>query len=70
MNEQMLQVLVQGGLASVSLVLIYVVYKMSTNHSHHIEESTKLFTAAMDRNTDAWTKNAETMGRLIEKLNR
>lgn len=64
------QILVQGGAVGLSLALIYVVYKMATNHTRHIEESTRNFTTAMDRNTDAWVKNAEALGRLNEKLNK
>lgn len=61
MTEQMLQLLIQGGLASVALVLIWVLYKIVTNHGVHFQE-------AFDRNTDAIVKNAEAMGRLTQVI--
>lgn len=39
MSENILQILIQGGLASVALVSLYVNYKIVTNHMHHAEES-------------------------------
>ena len=39
MTDTALQILVQGGLASVALVSLYINYKIVTNHLHHAEES-------------------------------
>lgn len=64
------QVLVQGGAVGLALGSLYVIYKMATNHTKHIEESTNRFTQAMDRNTDGWIKNAEAMASLKERLDR
>lgn len=65
-----IQLLVQAGAVGLAFFLIWVVYKMATNHTKHIEASTERFTQAMDRNTDAWVKNAETSARLLERLSK
>ena len=39
MEEKVLQILVQGGLASVALLSLYLNYKIVTNHMIHEEEA-------------------------------
>lgn len=55
------QVLVQAGAIGLALALIWVVYKLVTNHDAHLLD-------ALERNTDAWVKNAEAITKLNEKL--
>lgn len=69
-DVDIIQTVVQAGAVGIALVALYIIYKMATNHTKHIEASTDLFTKAMDRNTDAWVKNAEALARLIERLTR
>lgn len=39
MSENILQILVQGGLASVALLSLYFNYKIVSNHMKHSEEA-------------------------------
>ncbi len=39
MEEKILQILVQGGLASVALLSLWINYKIVSNHLSHSEES-------------------------------
>lgn len=58
-----IQYLVEGGAVGIAVLLIWVVYKLVTNHDSHMLD-------ALNRNTDAWLKNAEALGRLSEKLDK
>ena len=68
MNE--IQALIQGGAVGIALLSLWIIYKMSVNHTKHIEDATDRFTQAMDRNSDAWVKNAEALGKLSEQMDR
>ena len=61
MTDSMLQILVQGGSVSIALVLVFVLYKIVTNHGTHFQDS-------LDRNSEAWIKNAEAMGKLTQVI--
>ena len=61
METQLLQLLIQGGAVGISLVLIFVLYKIVTNHGTHFQDS-------LDRNSEAWVKNAEAMGKLTQVI--
>lgn len=43
--------IIQGGGILIALVLAWIVYKLTTNHSKHLE-------AVVDRNTQAWKENS------------
>lgn len=51
MSDTALQILIQGGLASVALVSLYVNYKIVTNHMHHTEESSNRLEQAITKLT-------------------
>ena len=61
METQILQLIIQGGAVGISLVALWIIYKLSTNHSKHLSD-------ALDRNSESWVKNAEALGKLTEKL--
>ena len=54
MEEKIVQILVQGGLAGVACLSLWVNYKISSNHINH--------------NTDALSKLTEVMARLDQFL--
>ena len=56
-----IQILIQGGAVGISLLLIWVVYKLVSNHDQHMLES-------LDRNTLAWIENAKALQQLADKL--
>lgn len=60
-EPQLVQLLIQGGAVGISLLLIWVVYKLVTNHDAHLLN-------ALERNTDSWNKNTEALTRLSDKL--
>lgn len=39
MEDKLIQVLIQGGLASVALVSVYLNYKVTTNHLDHSNQA-------------------------------
>jgi len=47
MEEKIIQILVQGGLASVALVSLYFNYKIVSNHMQHNTESNKELTKVL-----------------------
>lgn len=55
------QGLIQGGAIGISLLLIWVVYKLVTNHDNHLLD-------ALNRNTEAWNKNTEALTKLGERI--
>ena len=63
-----IQVLIQGGAVGLALVLIGVVYKMSTNHSVHVEKASQKFAESLDKNTAAWLVNAKALQQLTDHL--
>lgn len=54
-------ILVQGGGIGISMVLIWVIYKLVTNHETNI-------LSALNRNSDAWAKNEIALTKLCDKL--
>lgn len=60
-NTGALAILVQAGFAGTTILLIWVVWKLVTNHDNHMLDS-------LNRNTDAWGKNTEALSRLCEKI--
>lgn len=56
-----LQILVQGGFAGTTILLIWVVWKLVTNHDSHLLD-------ALDRNTQAWLENAKALQQLVDSL--
>lgn len=56
-----IQIIIQAGAVGISLVLIWVIYKLVSNHDTHLLD-------ALNRNTEAWVKNSEALTRLADKL--
>lgn len=56
-----LNLLIQGGAVGISILLIFVVYKLVSNHDKHLLD-------ALERNTAAWNKNAEALTALSERI--
>ena len=64
MNEaNLIPTIIQGGAVGISILLIWVVYKLVNNHDAHMMD-------ALNRNTDAWVENAKAMAALTQKLNK
>ena len=53
--------IIQGGGILIALVLAWIVYKLVTNHDHHLQ-------GLVDRNTDAWIQNTSAITKLVDKL--
>ena len=53
--------LVQGGAVGISVLLIWVVYKLVTNHDSHLQ-------GVVEKNTNAWIENAKALQKLTDKL--
>lgn len=49
MQENILQILIQGGLASIALVSLYILYKLVSNHMEHTTKSQEDLTIAITR---------------------
>lgn len=47
MSDNFIQILINGGLASVALVALWILYKINSNHLHHLEKSNELFAGAL-----------------------
>lgn len=65
-----IQILVQGGAVGIALASLGIIYKMATNHTKHIEDSTQRFIEAMDRNSGAWIENAKALTSLKDIINK
>jgi uncharacterized phage-like protein YoqJ len=63
METASIELLVQAGAVGIALALIWVVYKLVTNHDNHLLD-------ALERNTDAWVKNSAAISKLTEKIDR
>lgn len=61
MDEQIIQMIVQGGGIGLCVLLIWVIYKLVTNHDSHLLD-------ALDRNTKAWSNNEIAITKLVDKL--
>ena len=61
METNIISVIVQGGGIGLSAFLIWVIWRLVSNHDSHMLD-------ALNRNSDAWIKNAEMMSKLSEKL--
>lgn len=57
------ETVIQGGAVGLALALSWIVYKLLTNHDNHLLD-------ALNRNTDAWVRNAEALTRLTDHLNK
>ena len=57
----LISVIVQGGGIGLSAMLIWVVWRLVSNHDAHLLD-------ALNRNSEAWVKNMEALTRLTEKL--
>lgn len=60
-DANIIQILIQGGAVGISLVLIWVVYKLVSNHDEHLQ-------SVVNKNTDAWVENAKALTKLTDKL--
>ena len=49
MEDKLLQILVQGGLASVALVSLWINYKIVTNHLEHATDSNNKLEKAISK---------------------
>ena len=47
MEDKILQILIQGGLASVALVSVYLNYKLVSNHFQHLDDTMKSLTETL-----------------------
>ena len=56
-----IQYLIQGGAVGIVLVCLWITYKLVSNHDNHLLD-------ALNKNTEAWVKNAEALTRLTDKL--
>jgi len=56
-----IQYLIQGGAVGISFILIWVVYKLATNHDKHMLD-------ALDRNTSAWNENTKALQKLADVI--
>ena len=55
------QTITQAGAVGISIALIWLIYKLITNHDSHLLDS-------LNRNTDAFVKNAEALTKLSDKI--
>jgi hypothetical protein len=53
--------IVNSGAVGIAIVLAWILYKVVTNHFTHTND-------IISKNTDAWVKQAETMGKFCEKI--
>lgn len=53
MESNLIQILINGGLASVALVSLYVLYKINGNHLHHTEIANRRFADSLDKLSEA-----------------
>ncbi len=60
-EDKIIEILVQGGLASVALCSLWVNYKLVTNHTHDTKEIIK-------ENTSAMVDMKVTMAKFLEYL--
>jgi len=58
MENTVLSILIQGGAVGLCLAILFVLYKVLTNHFVHSDEM-------WARNADAWKQHSETNVRLI-----
>ena len=56
-----IQAIIQGGAVGLSVLLIWVVYKLATNHDAHMLD-------ALDRNTSAWSENTKALQKLVDVI--
>ena len=57
------QTIIFGGLTLISLALVWLVYKLVTNHFHHTNN-------VIDKNTSAWVENAKSNQKLIDVIDK
>ena len=55
MEGNIIQILVQGGLTSITLVTLYVLYRISANQLLHSDKTNERFAQAIDKLSDAIT---------------
>lgn len=60
-ETDLIATIVQGGAVGIALVCLFLIYKFVTNHGHDWKD-------AVDRNTEAWGKNAEVTAKLQQFL--
>ncbi len=70
-----LQILVNGGLASIALTSLWIIYKMNQLQNENnklvtetLKEIARDHRDTIDRNTDAWNKNTEVLAKLNERI--
>ena len=56
-----IQVLIQGGAVSLALVSQYIMFKVLTNHSHDLKDVVK-------KNNEVVKENSEVLGAVLEHL--
>jgi hypothetical protein len=57
----LIKVIIQGGAVGIAVLLIWVVYKILTNHQKHLVD-------VIDKNTTAWNHNTEALTKLSTTL--
>lgn len=62
-DPSLVQALIQGGAVGLTLVCLWIIYKLVSNHDSHLLD-------ALHRNSDAWHKNTEALTALKEGLKR
>lgn len=69
-QASLLPILINGGLASVALVSLGIIYKLTANHHHHTDAIIKDHTESNNRLATAQGVHSEVMRRLIETIER
>lgn len=60
-ESEVLQILIQGGAVGISFVCLGIIYKMQNGQRQSFIET-------LERNSDAWNKNAKALAKLSERL--
>ncbi len=55
------QNIIEGGAVLIALSLVWIVYKLITNHDNHLQK-------VVDRNSDAWNANTQALTKLSTTL--
>ena len=56
-----IQYIIQGGAVGLTLVALWIIYKLATNHDAHMLD-------ALDRNTNAWSENTKALQKLVDVI--
>lgn len=68
MDASIISILVNGGLASVSLVSLWIVYKLASNHHHHTDAIIKDHTESNNKLATILGSHSEVLRRLHDTI--